>query len=72
MSARVIQVIEASELRGNGSSEHPFHTVTCYYALDGTKLAEHNALFSNTSQHPDNRPSPYARPLGRTGIEVKW
>ena len=40
MSARVIQVIETKVPRGDGSHADPYRTVTQYWTLDGTLLAD--------------------------------
>lgn len=39
---RVIQVIESTELRGNGSEQDPFVEVVQYHTLEGEFLAENN------------------------------
>lgn len=41
-SAKVIQVIETTALRGKGTQDDPCHTVIQYWSLDGKLLAEHN------------------------------
>lgn len=40
MSARVIQVIETTTHRGNGTTDEPYRIVTQYFAFDGELLAE--------------------------------
>ena len=38
--ARVIQVIETSENRGNGTEEDPVRTITRYWDFEGKLLGE--------------------------------
>lgn len=47
--ARLIQVIEVGEHRGDGTSESPHRSVSVYYAVDGTKLWEYDPC----AQAPD-------------------
>lgn len=40
MSAHLVQLIEAEELRGRGHEQSPSRMVKVYYMTDGTKVAE--------------------------------
>jgi len=42
MSARLVQLIEADELRGKGHEQSPSRIVTVLYTADGTQVAEHD------------------------------
>lgn len=48
--ARLIQVIETSEVRGAGIPGNPMRRVTQYFATDGTLLAE---VDPEASRQPD-------------------
>lgn len=51
---RVIQVIEADERRGGGTSGDPIRLVRRYYTLDGQLLAENDPL-DETASHGENK-----------------
>lgn len=49
-SAKLLQVIETSELRGVGTEESPMRNVTQYFSVDGAFLAETDPFKPDTSK----------------------
>lgn len=58
MSTKVIQVIEADEQRGEGTTENPFRVVRVYYSLDGNVLATSDSWLDmkNSGQQTETTP----------------
>lgn len=52
---KVMQVIEAKSLAGDGVEGSPFYQVTEYYSLDGELLARHNPLKPDLSLGESNK-----------------
>lgn len=50
MSARLIEVIEADQLRGKGTEEDPLRVVRQYYSKVGVLLAEYDPFLNERSE----------------------
>ena len=49
LQAKAIQVIVTDDLRGTGTSEHPYYRVTQYFSLEGDLLWESPPLYPKPS-----------------------
>ncbi len=45
--SRIIQVIETSYIRGDGTSENPMRTVIAYFKFDGRLIYEHDEFLES-------------------------
>lgn len=57
-AAKVIQVIEIHEIRGDGTPDDPARMATSYWSMDGKQLAENDPVRRDQCQALAQTPAP--------------